>query len=583
MNLPVFESGALCLEFLYSDLRLDRDQDSDDVVEAIHNHVVDHGYPLLESEITAVQFWPNKRYPKKVYLFFSTQRAKDFLHQRGMNLLGCAITFDEPGKGLMRIEIQNVLHSVPNHVISRWLSQYGEVVDVKHDQHKFKNGRRITWGTGIRFGWVKHVESKIPPHASVEHNGRTLHMSIWYFGITEMHCRHCRMIVPKDHSCELAPRKRCRKCNSENHLQHECTVGKSCYRCQSTEHLSGQCPLNKKERQKTTMSAPPLYSAKPMNSRDSAESNQTVQNMNPFTGEIYTCIPGQDKKLVVNNENFPRISGSSDSETDEPKTQRLRRRTKKHSKAKQDAPEGETGITRSVLEAKQVLNGRGDIQADTTHQGTHETTWEAPQESALSGNPPGQPDEVSSVLGVTKSLSIDLSERAQENEINADSVNTERTLQTEPETVSNNDINELINLPLPEKLKNKLMAQVEEEEYESFLSAGEEEIEEQMNKLNIKTAATHEEESEADEKTNGEEEDTEEVESKKENEEEDEVGDKDEENEEIDENWSDELSFLFDTPRYVDSEEEQAPSSPTRTHASCCPRRTPYALIEIDL
>ena len=165
MAMPDFEEGTSCLEFQYADLRLNRDQDSDDVVEEIHNHVIDNTPPFIEAEITAVQFWPNKRFPKKAFIFFSTQRAKDIIKQRGMNLFGTAITFDEPGAGLMRIEIQNVLHSIPNHVIATWLRDYGVVTDVKNDTHRFKNGRRINWGTGVRFGWIKHVHTKIPPYA----------------------------------------------------------------------------------------------------------------------------------------------------------------------------------------------------------------------------------------------------------------------------------------------------------------------------------------------------------------------------------------------------------------------------------
>ena len=398
MSFPIFENGVLSLEFLYSELRLSRDQDSDDVVEAIYNHVIDN-YHHLESEITAVQFWPNKRFPKKVYLFFSSQRAKDVVHQRGMSLLGTHINFDEPGQGLMRIEVQNVLHSVPNHVISRWLSQFGEVVDVKHDYHKFKSGRKITWGTGVRFGWIKHVHSKIPPYAAVEHNGRTLHMNIWYFGITEMHCRFCRLIVEKNHVCTKAPRKRCNKCNSENHLQHECTVGKVCYKCQCAGHLSKDCPLNDQNQKKsstlgaamaqtsgtsntsytnqTSVKSPTSLAAmkQPLiTDQFSRDSNDTRLSMNPFTGEKYSISSQQDTGLTVNNKNFPRLSDHSDSEQDEPLPQRVKRsKSRKHSRSSKDAPEGETGITQSILEAKHAANkimqaqNAGEIEEVSVH------------------------------------------------------------------------------------------------------------------------------------------------------------------------------------------------------------------------
>ena len=169
----------------------------------------------------ALQFWPNKRFPKKVYIFFYNEGAKSIMKPRGIDLFGSHIDLDEPGSGLIRVEIQNVLYSIPNYVIWDWLSNFGDVVDVKNDTHKFKNGRLITWGTGVRFGYVKHVKEKIPPYAAVLYKGRNLHMSIWYAGITEMFCRHCRQITPKGHQCTLAPRKRCFKCNSENHMQSE--------------------------------------------------------------------------------------------------------------------------------------------------------------------------------------------------------------------------------------------------------------------------------------------------------------------------------------------------------------------------
>ena len=84
---PTFEPGTLCLEFLYSDLNIDRDKSSDDVAESIHAQITSTT-PQLEDEITAVQFWPDKRFPKKVFIFLNTQRAKDTLKTRGIDLFG---------------------------------------------------------------------------------------------------------------------------------------------------------------------------------------------------------------------------------------------------------------------------------------------------------------------------------------------------------------------------------------------------------------------------------------------------------------------------------------------------------------
>ena len=141
-------------------------------------------------------------------------------------MFGCAITLDEPGSGLLKVEIQNVLHSIPNYLLWDWMSQFGSVVEVKSEKHKFKNGRRVSWGTGIRTVWVKHVRNPIPPVGSVPFRNKNINFSVWYFGQTDMKCHHCKSIVLKGHHCSQAPQKRCFSCGSTTHMRSECTVGK---------------------------------------------------------------------------------------------------------------------------------------------------------------------------------------------------------------------------------------------------------------------------------------------------------------------------------------------------------------------
>ena len=179
------EGLEFSLEFLYSDLRLGRGsgKDSNDVTKQIHAFITEKS-PLNEEDILAVQYLPSSRRPNKVMLFCKNSKTKNTLKQIGLDLFGSAITLDEPGSGMLKVEIQNVLHSVPNHLIWQWMDNFGITVDVKSEKHKFKCGRRVSWGSGIRTVWIKHVKRPIPPVGSIAFKNRNINFSVWYFGQT---------------------------------------------------------------------------------------------------------------------------------------------------------------------------------------------------------------------------------------------------------------------------------------------------------------------------------------------------------------------------------------------------------------
>lgn len=362
---PPFESDALCLEFLYSELSLNREQGADDVVEAIHSQITTET-PEITDEISAVQFWPDKRFPKKVFIFLSSQRAKDVLKARGIDLFGGHINFDEPGAGIMRIEMQNILYSIPHYVFKDWLAQYGDVIEIKHDQHKLKNGRRITWGTGVRHGFVKHVHTKIPPHALITYKGKNIQMRVWYYGITDTFCRFCRTTVPKgSHSCNQAPRKKCYKCRSEGHLQNECpftTASKLCFKCNAADHIAAECPnsVNSSRNNPANRTGLTLQhfmqselgqataAARAMHSAEQVETENRV--MNPY--ETGNGTGSNTEILTLDHDNYPLLPIKVSTDIKEiPLEQRTPRRERRMKVS--SAKEEETGITASILEAKQ--------------------------------------------------------------------------------------------------------------------------------------------------------------------------------------------------------------------------------------
>ena len=104
--------GSFCLEYQFSEMRLDRNFDIEEIVTNIHDYVAT--LPLVERDVTHVHFWPHYKNPKKVILVFATEIAKDIMKQRGLNIYGCAITLDEPGKGLVHVEVHGVPYSLPN-------------------------------------------------------------------------------------------------------------------------------------------------------------------------------------------------------------------------------------------------------------------------------------------------------------------------------------------------------------------------------------------------------------------------------------------------------------------------------------
>ena len=214
---------SLSLEFQYSELKLKGKTDPDTVTQNIYNYVTE-SLGLKEDCIVLVQPMPSKFWVQKFVLYCTSQTSKNTLMQKGLDIFGQHVDLEEPGTGVMRIEIQNAPGSMPGHIIQSWLEGYGKVINFDYESYKFKDGKRIPWLNGTRIAHMKEMTGKLPPAITLrwEEKKRNVQIRVWFYGQTDIYCRFCKKAVPKSHKCELAPKKRCFGCGGDGHFINEC-------------------------------------------------------------------------------------------------------------------------------------------------------------------------------------------------------------------------------------------------------------------------------------------------------------------------------------------------------------------------
>ena len=104
----------------------------------MYNHVTQN-LRLSEDCIVLVQPMPSKFWVQKFVIYCTSQTAKNTLMQKGLDIFGQHIDLEEPGSGVMRIEIQNAPGSMPGYIIKNWLEEYGKVINFDYEKYKFKD------------------------------------------------------------------------------------------------------------------------------------------------------------------------------------------------------------------------------------------------------------------------------------------------------------------------------------------------------------------------------------------------------------------------------------------------------------
>ena len=213
----------LCLEFQYSELKLRGKTEPSTVTENIHTYVT-QSLKLREDCIVLVQPMPSQFWVQKFVIYCANQTAKHTLMQRGLDIFGQHVDLEEPGAGVIRIEIQNAPGAMPGFIMKSWLENFGKVVNFDYEKYKFKNGKRIGWLTGTRVAYMKEMTGQLPPVKTFrwEAQKKDVQVRIWFYGQTDTYCRFCKETVPKTHKCDLAPKKKCYGCGGEGHFITDC-------------------------------------------------------------------------------------------------------------------------------------------------------------------------------------------------------------------------------------------------------------------------------------------------------------------------------------------------------------------------
>ena len=210
-----------------------------EVAVLTENLYLDLVQKVEEKDIIGVQVVP-QRWPRKVQILCAHQTAKECLMIRGLDIYGRHIELDEPGQGVVKVVIQDAPLDMPNDVIKDWATQFGTVTEFRNE-HVMVRGRKTNWKTGNRHAFVRRLKQPFPPSAKIRHGEDEVPVTIWHYGQTQMKCRHCHKIVPKQHTCDKIPARKCFNCGSEAHTKVNCTVGKACFRCGSTTHFARDC------------------------------------------------------------------------------------------------------------------------------------------------------------------------------------------------------------------------------------------------------------------------------------------------------------------------------------------------------
>ena len=224
----------LRLEFQISDIgqRIE-------VPDLTENLYVDLVQKVEEKDIIGVQVVP-QRWPRKVQILCAHQTAKECLMIRGLDIYGRHIELDEPGQGVLKIVIQDAPLDMPNDIIKDWVAKFGTVTEFRNE-HVMVHGRKTNWRTGNRHAFVRRLQHPVPPTAKIKYGDNEVPVTVWHYGQTEMKCRHCHKIVPKQHTCDKLPARKCFNCGSEAHTKVNCTVGKACFRCGDKTHFARDC------------------------------------------------------------------------------------------------------------------------------------------------------------------------------------------------------------------------------------------------------------------------------------------------------------------------------------------------------
>ena len=344
----------LMLEFQYADLRLEKKVDFNDLVETINLHIRGDT-PLNEDDILGVHPIPNRNWTQKVHIYCKDENTKDVLMQRGLDIFGKHVDLDEPGRGIHKVEIQNAPGHMPDFVIKSQLDKYGSISQFRHEVHRFKSGRKTNWTNGIRVAWMKGVKD-LPPVIQVEWQRKSYDLKIWYYGQTERFCRFCRTIVPKDHVCDMAPKKRCHHCSSDKHLQQDCPLAQTCFKCGEKGHNAPECTVIPPDDTRGSVSVTASGQADATDNGKTVLENFPIFNMTP-KGNV---VSKHDKNTYANG------AGPSQNEG-KPRGRKKTRRQRKRAKVRKgstqsqaedtevDAQSGEEGDSEYTTDEEEIV------------------------------------------------------------------------------------------------------------------------------------------------------------------------------------------------------------------------------------
>ena len=242
-----------------------------------------------ERAVLGVDALPH-RYPSVVQIECRDKQTKELLMYRGIDYMGMHIELYEQGMGTIKVFIHDAPLDIPDYVIKEYLEEFGTVDAFMVSYYRKRGGQKTEWKDGTRIAKVRlnNPQVTIPPSARFQYRNKLIYLSFYHIGQTEMSCRFCHQIVPKDHECERRI-KRCYICNEEGHLRINCPNILTCRGCNQRGHGLGNCPNQfptitevevHRPSEKQTMA--PSHAPGAASSGVGTESGDTeVQNMTP--------------------------------------------------------------------------------------------------------------------------------------------------------------------------------------------------------------------------------------------------------------------------------------------------------------